>query len=664
MGLRLWQIDRLPPGFHFDEAFEGVEAWRILTDPAYRPIFLQGNFGVLPLNAYANALMFGVVSWLGGNVGPTAMRLTAACFGLLGVVAIYGVATELRHVTPDRVRLSRAFPLFAAAVLAMMRWHIHFSRMGIEPIIVPLIWASAVWLLLRGQRTKSWLSFAGSGVFLAAGMYAYQGAWIIPFLMIPTVLWLLPGQWRDKATVSMSAQAAPPQTDNRRTLFIGAAITAAVALLVVAPLGWFTAQNVDLVLLRPAQLSIVGATESPADNSLGGAIGATAKMFGPLGAPGDFDPRRNVPGMPALNLWWVLPFYLGLVVALRRSLQPAYAIPLIGLAGLLLPGVFSEYAPHFHRILGATAPTALLCAIGLDWLWQWQPRQTMLVRWGAIVLLLLGGVTESYNYFVKWANLPDLFYAFDVGLWQVGQAIAAQPNTTPVYLTPRAADHPTLAFAWRTQQNAHDAPITFDGRQVFPLTAPRNRDDEIYAVIEHEDFRTRLLLPGLFPDAAVVSEIQDDQGIVYARFYRRPAGTAAQRLPQHPLQAVLGDGMAVTGYDVQPAALKAGEILYVQLYWDVAQAPTADWTVFTQLRQRDEQGNVTWIAGRDDRPGAGSLPTVRWRAGWQILDEYQIALPSDLAPGEYELAMGLYQPSGERLPATEEGITIGKVTIE
>ncbi len=43
--LRLWQIDSLPPGFHFDEAFEGVEAWRILTDPTYRPIFLEGNFG-------------------------------------------------------------------------------------------------------------------------------------------------------------------------------------------------------------------------------------------------------------------------------------------------------------------------------------------------------------------------------------------------------------------------------------------------------------------------------------------------------------------------------------------------------------------------------------------------------------------------------------------
>jgi len=668
IGLRLWQIDRLPPGFHFDEAFEGLEAWRILTDPTYRPIFLQGNFGVLPLNAYANALTFGLVSWVGGSAGPTAMRLTAAGFGVLGVLALYGLARELRHIAPKRAGLSAAFPLFAAGVLALMRWHIHFSRMGIEPILVPLVWASTLWLFLRGQRTQSWFSFAGSGVCLAAGMYAYQGAWIIPFLMIPTVLWLLVQQWRGQTPVTMAAGDVQPKAGNRRTLLVGAAITAVVALAVVTPLGWFVAQNVDLVLLRPAQLSIVGPTESPADNSLGGAIWATAKMFGPLGTPGDFDPRRNVPGLPALSLGLALPFYLGLLMALFKCANPAYAVPLIGLVGLLLPGVFSEYAPHFHRILGAAAPTALLCALGLDQLWQWRPRQTTLLRWTAIGLLLLGGVTESYNYFVKWASLPDLFYAFDVGLWQVGQAIAAQPSTTPIYLTPRTAEHPTLAFAWRIQTNAHSAPVTFDGRQIFPFTAPSNTAAELYAVIDHEDFRTRLLLPELFPDSTVINEIKDRQGAVYAQFYERPPNTPSQRSPQHSRQVTLGDGIALAGYDVQPAELKAGAMLYLQLYWDVAKAPTADWTVFTHLRQRDAQGNVTLIAGRDDRPGAGSLPTRQWQAGWQILDEYQLALPGDLAAGEYELAIGLYQPSGqpsgERLPATEEGIIIGKVIIE
>ncbi|HRJ40889.1 MAG TPA: hypothetical protein PL105_03370, partial [Caldilineaceae bacterium] len=86
--LRLWQIDTIPPGFHFDESFEGLEAWRILTEPGYRPLFLEGNFGVPPLNAYANAVTFAIFRLFGGEAGPTAMRVTAAFFGILGVLAV------------------------------------------------------------------------------------------------------------------------------------------------------------------------------------------------------------------------------------------------------------------------------------------------------------------------------------------------------------------------------------------------------------------------------------------------------------------------------------------------------------------------------------------------------------------------------------------------
>lgn len=675
-GVRLWQLDRLPPGFHFDEAFEGLEAWRILTDPTYRPIFLLGNFGVPPLNAYANALTFGLFSLFGGSAGPTAMRLTAAVFGIIGVAVLYGLAHELRHVSAGRARPSLLFPLFAAASLALMRWHIHFSRMGIEPIIVPLLWSAAMALFLHGQRTGRWLSFVGSGGVLAAGMYTYQGAWVIPFLMIPTLVWLRFSPWHKTQTQrdEAPAVATPRQASSGgRRLWRGALLTAAVALVLVAPWGWFVSQNLDLILLRPAQLSIVGATASPADNSVGAAVWATAKMFGPFGAPGDSDPRRNVPGLPALSLWLALPFYGGLALALRWIGQPAYAIPLLGLGGLLLPGIFSEYAPHFHRILGAAAPTALLCGLGLDWLWRWQPRRTTLVRWAAIALLLLGGVTESYNYFVRWARLPDLYYAFDVGLWQVGQFIATQPSSTPLYLTPRTADHATLAFAWTTtaanaagdrRAAGHGAPVTFDGRAIFPVTAQRSPTEELYVVIEHEDFRTRLLLPGLLPTATVERAFTDSQGGVYAQVYRRPAGTVAQRPPQQPLAVPLGDGIGLLGYDVQPTPLQAGDILYLQLHWLVTAPPSADWTVFTHLLAHEADGTVTVVAGHDSRPGNGSLPTTRWQTGWRILDEYQITLPNELAPGDYAIAIGLYQPSGERLPATDGGVGLGNVHIE
>ncbi|RIK41421.1 MAG: hypothetical protein DCC55_11925 [Chloroflexi bacterium] len=672
LGLRLWRIDMVPPGFHFDEAFEGLEAWRILHDPGYRPLFLTGNFGVLPLNVYANALTFALFDLFGGTAGPAAMRVTAALFGTLTVITLYGLAYELRLMWPSQ--LTVAYPFFAAATLAVMRWHLHFSRMGIEPILTPLLWAGATWLMLRGWRTGSWLSFAGCGVLLAAAMYAYQGAWVIPLLaaMMAVVLILgrteiekrrFEGNYGDWRNPRNSPQISSNLSQSSQ--ITGLALAAVVATFLFAPLAWYFWQHPDQFLLRPAQIAVVGAGGAPA--TVGEMAWATAKMFGPFGAPGDQDPRRNLPGAPALNLWLAAPFYLGLVLALLRVRRPAYGIPLAGLIGLLLPGVLSEYAPHFHRIVGATAPVALLCGFGFDWLWQQAGRTAQikhLMRGVVVTLFVLGALLSVRDYFVRWTALPDLFYAFDVGLWKVGQRIAAQPPEQTIYLTPRDAGHPTIAFAIATAPGKGAQPVSFDGRYLFPLAADSNNQPELYIVIEHEDFRTPLLLPEIFLDARVIEEITDQQGRVYARFYKRPSQSVPQRPPQHRKVAKLGDGIELAGYDVQPGVLRRGELLYLQLHWLVKAPPSGDWTVFTHVVAQDEGGERTVVAGHDSRPGAGSLPTDRWRPGWRILDEYQIPLPADLPTGRYELEIGLYQPTGERLPAGQESIVLGEVTIE
>ena len=649
--LRLWQIDSIPPGFHFDESFEGLEAWRILTDPGYRPIFLTGNFGVPPLNAYANALMFGLFQLLGGEAGPTAMRVTAALFGVAGVAAVFGLANEMRRHEPG---LPASFPFLAAISLALLRWHIHFSRMGIEPVIVPLLWAGSAWLLLRGWRTGSWLSFLAAGVLLAAAIYTYQGAWIIPVLAAALVLHL--------------ALSDRPQLAAR---WPGLLAAAGLALLLVLPLAALFRQNPDLLLLRPGQIAAVG-QEGAAPAGLTANIWATLRMFGP-GQTGDLDPRRNLPGAPALNLWQAIPFYLGLGLALWHIRRPVYALLVVGLAGLLLPGVLSEYAPHFHRVLGAVAPAALLAGLGLAWIWQWGSlrwRQAPAAKWPAVaaataivLLLVAGGVGAARTYFARWATLPDLFYAFDVGLWEIGQWVADQPAETPVYLSPRDSSHATLAFAWRPGSGSRPAPASFDGRHVFPLTAAVTAQPEQYVVVEQEDFRTRLLLPGVFPDAPTGPDIMDGWGQLYSRVYTRPAGAEPQMAPSVRLDAALGDGIRLGGYDLLPAQPAPGDILYVRLHWLVDARPAADWTVFVHLLGPPKaDGNPLWV-GKDSQPGNASLLTSRWQPGWRIIDEYALPLPADLPPGSYQLEIGMYRGDGARLPVSGEAVSLGAVPI-
>ena len=320
----------------------------------------------------------------------------------------------------------------------------------------------------------------------------------------------------------------------------------------------------------------------------------------------------------------------------------------MGLAGLLLPGVFSEHAPHFHRILGVAAPPLLLAGIGLDWLWQRVARVTASAaspRWAnagaaslVVVLLVGAGVTSARDYFVRWAGLPDLYYAFDEGLWALGQLTDDLAEEMPVYITPQGADHATLAFAWR-ERDDDTQPISFDGRHVFPLTDGVTADGEAYAVIEHEDFRTRLLLPEVFPSAEVLDELRNRQGDVYARVNLRPAGSGparARRRSTAPLRwatASAWPAMMCCRTNLRRADRSTSSYTG---WW--TRRPLAIRIVFTHLVD-PASGQV--VAGHDSSPGAGSLSTTRWRAGWRILDEYEMRLPADLPAGDYALYAGL-----------------------
>jgi len=676
IALRFWHINNLPPGFYLDEAYEGIEAWRILTEPTYRPVFLTANFGVLPLNTYANALMFALFRLFGGEAGPVAMRVTAACFGVFGVCTLYGLADEIQRVS--KAKLSTAFPFFAAITLAIMRWHFHFSRIGIEVILGPLLWAGSLWLLFRGRRTGYWLNFIGCGVLLAACIYAYQGIWIAPLLMCLVVLLLLSEGTQARNGLDQSKPFAFSSLSSflqhNRAFMIGVALAAAIAFLLFIPFGLYTWQHPDIVTLRATQIVSIQGTDRDIQPSIWRSIRQTALMYIPLDQLGDLNVQHNIPGAPVLNIWQAMLFFIGLGLAIRRVRQPMYAIILLSLVGLLLPGAPTKHAPAFHRLLSACIPTALLCAIALDWFWQWPARISSrgwfayipwlkyTFRWIGVLLLIQGGITATYQYFVTWAALPALYYAFDEGLWQVSQQLAQTPPTLPIYITPKRATDPTLTFSLLTHQ--HPMPISFDGRHIFPLTAQVSTQPELYVVIERTDFRTRLLLPEVFPTAKVQREWFDRTGEVYARYYVRPAGAVPQRAPQHKVEVTLGDGIALAGYDVFPKVLHPGKILYLQLHWLVQAKPTADWTVATYVVARNAGGKPQVVAGYENKPGEESLPTTRWQAGWRILDEYQIQLPDDLALGKYVLQVGLTQANGKHLPPGDANVDLGKVKVK
>jgi len=122
---------------------------------------------------------------------------------------------------------------------------------------------------------------------------------------------------------------------------------------------------------------------------------------------------------------------------------------------------------------------------------------------------------------------------------------------------------------------------------------------------------------------------------------------SAQNLPPvRNLGVGLAEGISLQGYSLSPAEPAPGRSLQLTLYWQAEQTPDRDYTVFVHLL--DAVGQQ--LAGADSPPVNGYYPTSLWRAGDVIDDAHTLLLPADLPPGDYQIAVGLYDPqSGQRL---------------
>ena len=124
--------------------------------------------------------------------------------------------------------------------------------------------------------------------------------------------------------------------------------------------------------------------------------------------------------------------------------------------------------------------------------------------------------------------------------------------------------------------------------------------------------------------------------------YRRP------ELPQGRSDLFAGS-IRLVGADLPPDPVRAGTTLPVRLAWHAEQPPSGQYTAFVHLV--DEAGQLR--AQSDQVPVRGTRPTADWIAGEYVLDEHQLALPPELAPGAYRLIAGLYDSAtGRRAPVT------------
>ncbi|HJZ47950.1 MAG TPA: hypothetical protein VKE41_12320, partial [Roseiflexaceae bacterium] len=100
--------------------------------------------------------------------------------------------------------------------------------------------------------------------------------------------------------------------------------------------------------------------------------------------------------------------------------------------------------------------------------------------------------------------------------------------------------------------------------------------------------------------------------------------------------------------------LKAGEVLSLRTFWQVEQPFATDYFIFVHVLSAAGQT----VAQRDAPPWQGRFPTSSWRSDTLIVDVNDLPLPPDLAPGDYKIVVGMFDPAtGAHPPLQIDGQT-------
>lgn len=629
-GLRFYRIDRLPPGLSYDEALNNLFAFRIqsLLPP---PVFIPQEFGEEP----AHMVLIAILYRLAGHPFAEAGRLASAIGGVVAVFALYFAAREMfrSSVSDGEATL---IGLLSAGVLAILYWHVHYSRLGMEPTMVTTFSVPAFYLFWLALNRRRWYWFGLAGAALALCLYTYAAGYVLPLIVVLYLLW----RWGT-------------QPNTLKAEWRSALVYVTGAFVVYAPHLIFFIRHPEWLTTRPAQ----------ATGSKNGAMQVilnVGRMVGGLVWRGDTNLRLNLPGRPALDPLQSITFIVGVWHGLGRSLRPGTIFAVIWFVVMLIPSVFSDVAPHFGRALGATPPLAILIALGLVQISKvkFQISNFKWTIWIGVmtVAVMLGysTVTMARDYFVTWARDPGLFTAFDVGLRQSAEYLASLPRDDLISLSPVDRDLPIFRFTFHDDVSRLK---TFNGRRctVYPVQPGH---DFTHVAIVAEESNSLQALQRVFPSGQVVKTFKSLSS-PYAVAFRVNKDTLAQVPPEGKAVFTLAEKeiVLVRGGVPSNKVFHIGDTLPITVAWQSHHPLDMNLTIFVHLSPMPDSPP---IAQEDAQPCDNSYPTTWWAPG-EIIEEYRrVVIPANAPPGQYVLTTGIYDlATGQRLPVRSPGAPPG-----
>jgi 4-amino-4-deoxy-L-arabinose transferase-like glycosyltransferase len=630
--VRFYELGAWPPGLYHDEAYNGLDALRVLAGE--RPLYFAANHGREPFFIYLVSMSVG---WLGRSV--YAVRLPAALIGTLLIPAAYFMAREL---------FGRRVGLLTAAIAAITLWPLHLSLIGFRAGSLPLFVALTIGLGVHAYRSGRVLHWIIAGIVYGLSFYTYLASRFTPLALITFLLVVL---------------VARPNRSLLRNLIIFAATT----LLVLTPLIITALTQWDVVMGRPGDVSIFNPAIHQGD-PIGLLVRSTANAAGMFFWRGDGIARHNVPYRPVFDPILVIFFAWGLmrlfVAALGPTPPPYKPLPdflrpgsdmhfsprlpplskwaslfvLIWIPIMLLPTILAEDSPHFLRAVGVLPVVLIGPAIGLETLAQWlRVRGRRALSYSVVIAVLIVGAAWTIRDYSSYAVDPQTAYAFeDAGVQLAREARSDRRAGRQIYVADRfARDWASVPFLI----GGGYVPIP-DGTQpqldaAQPLTLFLWPYEDWTQALASLSAPVRLKVsPG--PQARGDLDPQPHAG--YLRVQSEPIDGASMQP-----EAQFENGLRLLGHSIE--AVDDGH-WRLRTLWQTDRALSGDHTFFVHLLA------VNHVVGsQDGDSGGGFYPLRLWKPGDVIIDERLIAVPPQANREQLLIELGLYdRATNQRVP--------------
>ena len=685
--LRFHRLSELPPGLAADEALDGELALKVLQGE-HAPFF-PVEHGREASAIYALALS--TLIW-----GRTllAMHMPSALGSAMLVLVVFWLgqvlfgSTESGRATPWRGLLISAIGagLMAVSLSQTVIGRTAYNKVSHMPLLLSLClallwqgWSIPARSLFaqhcaKAEGQRSWWRIALAG--LCAGLLPYT---YIPARFVPVLLLLFGMSF-------LFPFGAPARARIRAELpWVG--VFAGVAGLVAAPILIHFALHPEHFFMRGNQVSIFGSSSSQT-GVLAALLVNVWEHLQVFGFRGDPNWRHNFPDQPMLTLGQSFFFWLGVGASLFRWQRPAHRLLLLWLGVLFLPAVLSrdDTVPHFLRLTGAAPAIHLLVGVGV-----WETFRFLKGRFfraraigpailvGAVAgsFILVQGATTYRTYFHKWATASEVDQAHAATLTDLFRVLNQQPSYADmIYLIPTF--HSPYSFKYLYQGTAP--------AYLLHPAAPNLALEAESALSGMEELSTvkvvewKAAVAGVGSDTGRLAFLLNKYGRYlnsdeYPDFHFHIYTDISLERPWtfyeflEPLTVDYDGGIALRGLALgqgedQLSSQQALELgrdrpLWMALRWQIAPGLDIDYAI--SLRLHDAAGERVF---QEDAVLWNPVhwPTSSWSADEPVDTLDLIQFPADLAAGEYELRMVVYDFE-TLVPTVEIGVWEPEVTL-